>query len=122
PFKHLAPFTREDAPVFFGRGREIRERYQEVTRPEGAPLVLLFGATGAGKSSLLAAGLLPRLEASHEVLYLRRDRSCGLAGTLARALGAEDAGTAWRLKEASGKPLAVILDQAEEAWTRPLAS
>ncbi|HZF10095.1 MAG TPA: CHAT domain-containing protein [Thermoanaerobaculia bacterium] len=121
PFKHLAPFTREDAPVFFGRGREIRELYEEVTRPEGAPLVLLFGATGAGKSSLLAAGLLPRLEASHEVLYLRRDRAFGLAGTLARALGSEDASAAWRRNEAAGKPLAVILDQAEEAWTRPLA-
>ncbi|HEX4962185.1 MAG TPA: CHAT domain-containing protein [Thermoanaerobaculia bacterium] len=121
PFKHLAPFTREDAPVFFGRGREIRELYEEVTRPEGAPLVLLFGATGAGKSSLLAAGLLPRLEASHEVLYLRRDRAFGLAGTLARALGDEDAMAAWRRKEATGKPLAVILDQAEEAWIRPLA-
>jgi hypothetical protein len=121
PFKHLAPFTREDAPVFFGRGREIRELYEEVTRPEGAPLVLLFGATGAGKSSLLAAGLQPRLEASHEVLYLRRDRALGLTGTLARALEDVDAGAAWRLKESAGKPLAVILDQAEEAWTRPLA-
>src|SRR5262249_8317075 len=122
PFKHLAPFTREDAPVFFGRGREIRELYEEVTRPDGAPLVLLFGATGAGKSSLLAAGLLPRLEASHEVCYLRRDRALGLAGTLARALDDEDASAAWRRREETkGKPLAVILDQAEEAWTRPLA-
>jgi WD40 repeat protein len=121
PFKHLAPFTREDAPVFFGRGREIRELYEEVTRPDGAPVVLLFGPTGAGKSSLLGAGLLPRLEASHEVLSLRRDRAFGLAGTLARALGGEDAGASWhRREETVGKPLAVLLDQAEEAWTRPL--
>jgi hypothetical protein len=121
PFKNLAPFTREDAPVFFGRGREIRELYEEVTRPDGAPVVLLFGPTGAGKSSLLGAGLLPRLEASHEVLSLRRDRAFGLAGTLARALGDEDACTAWhRREETAGKLLAVILDQAEEAWTRPL--
>ncbi len=121
PFKHLAPFTREDAPVFFGRGREIRELYEEVTRPDGAPVVLLFGPTGVGKSSLLGAGLLPRLEASHEVLSLRRDRSFGLAGTLARALGDERAGTAWHQREETvNKPLAVILDQAEEAWTRPL--
>jgi len=122
PFKHLAPFTREDAPVFFGRGREIRELYEEVTRPEGALLVLLFGATGAGKSSLLAAGLLPRLEASHEVLYLRRDRNLGLAGTLARALGEDEVGAAWRRREeTAGNPLTVILDQAEEAWTLPLS-
>ena len=122
PFKHLAPFTRDDAPVFFGRGRELRELYEEVTRPDGAPIVLLFGPTGAGKSSLLGAGLLPRLEVSHEVLFLRRDRSLGLAGTLARALGDGDASAAWhRREETADKPLAVILDQAEEAWTRPLA-
>lgn len=121
PFKNLAPFTRDDAPVFFGRGREIRELYEEVTRPDGAPVVLLFGPTGAGKSSLLGAGLLPRLEASHEVLSLRRDRAFGLAGTLARALGDDDAGAAWhRREETAGKPLAVIMHQAEEAWTRPL--
>ncbi len=121
PFKHLSPFTREDAPVFFGRGRDIRALYEEVTRPDGAPIVLLFGASGAGKSSLLAAGLLPRLVASHEVLYLRREQTLGLAGSLARALGDEDGSAAWHRKETPGRPLVVILDQAEEAWTRPLA-
>ncbi|HEX5758348.1 MAG TPA: tetratricopeptide repeat protein [Thermoanaerobaculia bacterium] len=129
PFKHLAWFTREDAEVFFGRGQEIRDLYEAVTLPEAAPIVLLFGATGVGKSSLLAAGLAPRLEATHEVVYARRDGAGGLAATLARALGAAggagapaDLGAAWRAREkASGKPLVVILDQAEEVWTRPLA-
>ena len=115
PFKHLSWFGREDAPVFFGRGREIRDLYEAVTRPEGEPVVLLFGATGAGKSSLLAAGLAPRLEATHEVVYLRREGSLGQ--TLAKACGGD-----WRAREAAtGKPLVVILDQAEEAWTRPAA-
>ncbi|HVF58806.1 MAG TPA: AAA family ATPase [Thermoanaerobaculia bacterium] len=128
PFKHLAWFTREDAEVFFGRGQEIRDLYEAVTLPEAAPIVLLFGATGVGKSSLLAAGLAPRLEATHEVVYTRRDGAGGLAATLARALGAAgagapaDLGAAWRAREtAAGKPLVMILDQAEEAWTRPLA-
>src|SRR6185436_16726136 len=118
------------APVFFGRGREIRELFEAVILQEGAPIVLLFGATGVGKSSLLAAGLQPRLEASHEVLYLRRDGIVGLTGTLTQTLavgtnpvpGETDLGTAWRLREeTTGKPLVVILDQAEQAWTRPLA-
>src|SRR6185295_8614014 len=101
---------------FFGRGREIRGLYEAVTQPERAPLVLLFGATGAGKSSLLAAGLEPRLEASHEVFYLRRDRSLGLTGTLARAFADQDAATGWRTIEANtSRPLAVLLDQVEEA-------
>jgi WD40 repeat protein len=131
PFKHLNWFTREDAEVFFGRGREIRDLYEAVTLPDAAPIVLLLGATGVGKSSLLAAGLAPRLEATHEVIYLRRDGTQGLAGTLARAFeaagsegdgAAADPGAAWRAREAAaGKPLVVILDQVEEAWTRPLA-
>lgn len=119
PFKHLSWFGREDAHVFFGRGREIRDLYEAITRPEAEPIILLFGATGAGKSSLLAAGLAPRLEATHEVVYLRRDGAVGLAGTLARAFGTQGD---WRAREeAEGKPLVVILDQVEEAWTRPCA-
>jgi len=134
PFKHLSWFGRQDAHVFFGRGREIRDLYEAVTRPDGESIVLLFGATGAGKSSLLAAGLVPRLEATHEVLYLRRDGIRGLAGLLAQAFGEQlaqafgdqatggDLGAAWRAREEStGKPLVLILDQAEEAWTRPVA-
>ena len=38
----------------------------------------------------------------------------GLTGTLAQAL------PDWRQREEAGKPLIVILDQVEEAWTRPL--
>lgn len=126
PFKHLSWFGRQDAHVFFGRGREIRDLYEAVTRPDGEPIVLLFGATGAGKSSLLAAGLAPRLEATHEVVYLRRDGDRGFAGTLAQVFEAhgagEDLGAAWRAREeTTGKPLVVILDQVEEAWTRPRA-
>ncbi len=127
PFRHLDWFTREDAQVFFGRGREIRELYETLTLSDASPIVLLFGETGVGKSSLLAAGLAPRLEASYEVVYARRDDARGLAGTLAWALGAEgsagdsaaaDLGAAWRAREATaGRPLVVILDQAEEAWT-----
>lgn len=120
PFKHLASFTRADAPVFFGRGREIRELFEAVTAPDGEPIVLLFGATGVGKSSLLAAGLQPRLEASYDVLYLRREKTLGLAGSLAQAF-AGDVATVWRRQEReTGRPLVVILDQVEEAWTRPL--
>jgi hypothetical protein len=124
PFKHLHWFTRDDAEIFFGRGREIRDLYEAVVLPLGDPIILFYGAAGVGKSSLLDAGLRPRLEASHEVIYLRRKGPSGLAGTLAGVFGetTDDLGTAWRAREeASGMPLVVILDQGEEAWTRPIA-
>ncbi|HXT21943.1 MAG TPA: CHAT domain-containing protein, partial [Thermoanaerobaculia bacterium] len=130
PYKHLHWFTREDAAVFFGRGREIRDLYETLTALDAPPVVLLFGETGVGKSSLLAAGLGPRLETTHEVIYARRDGALGLLGTLARCLGVEDTdgvdhaagvATAWRDRERAGRPLVVILDQIEEAWTQTSA-
>ena len=63
----LPPFEREDAPVFFGRSREVAELEALVrgrlTRREPTAVVVM-GASGSGKSSLVRAGLLPRLVAS----------------------------------------------------------
>jgi WD40 repeat protein len=126
PFRHLRPFAREHAELFFGRGKDIRELYDKVTGTESEPVVLLYGATGVGKSSLLDAGLLPRLTGSFEVRYAPRDTTRGLLGTLARALGADPEGdlggalvsAAWRqLEETCGRPLFVVVDQLEEAYT-----
>ncbi|MCB0185690.1 MAG: hypothetical protein KDE31_15590, partial [Caldilineaceae bacterium] len=40
PFRHLAWFRRADAPIFFGRGHQIRELYNRITDPTGAPIIL----------------------------------------------------------------------------------
>jgi WD40 repeat protein len=63
PFRGLAPFEAEHAAVFFGRDRLIDEaRRRLVAAAErGAPFLLIVGASGAGKSSLARAGLIPRL-------------------------------------------------------------
>ncbi|MEV8632074.1 hypothetical protein AB0395_10490 [Streptosporangium sp. NPDC051023] len=56
PYVGLAAFQREDADRFFGRERLVEEL---VTRLSRQRLVAVFGTSGAGKSSLLRAGLLP---------------------------------------------------------------
>ena len=130
PFRNILWFRREDAPIFFGRGYDIRSLYQRVTAPDTAPIVLYYGQSGVGKSSLLAAGLLPRLEQVQTVVYARRDQALGLAGTLAANLPGSSGASgkvsseAWRRRRSAtaGKPLTVILDQAEEVYTRPNAS
>ncbi|MFH8403817.1 hypothetical protein ACH4FX_03450 [Streptomyces sp. NPDC018019] len=58
PYAGLAAFRPQDADWFFGRERLVGEL---ATRLERQRFVALFGASGAGKSSLLRAGLLPRL-------------------------------------------------------------
>lgn len=75
PFPGLMWFEEEDAAVFFGRDddwRAVIERLRGRRRVQGGPrLLVLQGASGSGKSSLLRAGVLPRLRrAGREWLVL----------------------------------------------------
>ncbi|WP_147437667.1 WD40 repeat domain-containing protein [Streptomyces radicis] len=64
PYPGLEPFRAEESRHFFGRD-ELNERLLDaVTGPGDGPVVLV-GASGAGKSSLLRAGLLAGLERRH---------------------------------------------------------
>jgi WD40 repeat protein/class 3 adenylate cyclase len=60
PYKGLASFEAADAPFFFGRERLVGEL---AARTVGVGLLAVVGASGSGKSSALAAGLIPSLEA-----------------------------------------------------------
>jgi len=59
PFPGLRAFTPADAPIFFGRGRETDQLVRRLA--DGGRFIAVVGASGSGKSSLVAAGLLPRL-------------------------------------------------------------
>ena len=64
PYRGLRPLEAEDAGIFFGRDAPIVETLdrlrglRETTPPR---LLVILGASGAGKSSFLRAGLFPRL-------------------------------------------------------------
>jgi len=66
PFRGLASFGAKHASVFFGRGRDITRAVDEwkAAAERGTPFLLVIGASGAGKSSLARAGLVPRLTVS----------------------------------------------------------
>jgi WD40 repeat protein len=86
PFLFLNRYERKHAEIFFGRSYYIRGLYSRVTDRNSPPIILLYGQSGVGKSSLLEAGLLPRLEETHNIIYIRRDQEKGLLGTLEEAL------------------------------------
>jgi ABC-type lipoprotein export system ATPase subunit len=62
---HLLHFTRRYAPVFFGREAEVRELLDRLTASEGR-FVIVSGDSGCGKSSLVDAGALSRLQDGSE--------------------------------------------------------
>lgn len=100
PYCGLRAFDFEHADIFFGRDREVsavlaRLREQAAA---GRAFVLVFGSSGVGKSSLVRAGVLPRLvdprTPSHDISLWRRvifrpseANDADLFGALASALG-----------------------------------
>jgi hypothetical protein len=69
PYPGLLSFEEADAGIFFGRGGEIAQGLELLTRVHhlGEPrAVMVLGASGTGKSSLVRAGLVPRLRRDAE--------------------------------------------------------
>jgi len=67
PFKGLKSFNYEDSVRFFGRSKDVDRLYDDLKQNNG--LLIVTGASGTGKSSLIKAGLIPRLEQKDEQLY-----------------------------------------------------
>ncbi|MFF4350448.1 AAA family ATPase [Streptomyces sp. NPDC001530] len=62
PYRGLASYRQQDARWFFGRERSTDALVAQLRAVETTGgLVMLVGASGAGKSSLLSAGLVPAL-------------------------------------------------------------
>lgn len=129
PYRGLQVFDSEHAAVFFGRERAERDITEALVRHagEGTAFMLVLGASGSGKSSLVRAGLLPDLVAPGVVAdvscwrqaivdpaQLAPDFCAGLAAALMRdhalpelaAVGYQEAEVAAQLR--AGAALAVV--------------
>jgi energy-coupling factor transporter ATP-binding protein EcfA2 len=85
PYPGLVAFSSEEAGLFFGRDQESDDISRRVRQQS---FLLVVGPSGSGKSSLVSAGVLPRLMAADAgrwlVRTLRPDAKAlqWLAGTL----------------------------------------
>jgi len=73
PYPGLMAFSERFAPIFFGRDPEIATVLDKLNgmRHRGEPrMLLIHGGSGSGKSSLLKAGVLPRLARNRDWLVL----------------------------------------------------
>lgn len=82
PFKFLDSYTREDGAVFFGRDEEIKALYEMVFQ---SSVVLIYGASGTGKTSLINCGLAGKFQ-PHDWLELMVRRGANINDALVSAL------------------------------------
>src|SRR5271165_71632 len=143
PYPGLVAFDEKDAGVFFGRKQEITEYLgilDTLRGPDRSQVLVISGASGSGKSSLLRAGLIPRLRRKPEWVVVspfevarepvrsllgRLDEALAGLGTPAHGLDLtklpDDPGTLAqilddtlrRLEQAAGASVLLPLDQAE---------
>ncbi|MEM7372335.1 MAG: AAA family ATPase [Bacteroidota bacterium] len=117
PFKFLDAYTREDRDQFFGREEETAQLFELVNENR---LVLLYGPSGTGKTSLIQCGLGNRFEATDWLpLFVRR--GAHLPSSLQRILlehwDEELTDNFWLLDE---NPLPSIIEDLFAEYLRPI--
>ena len=141
PYPGLRPFEAHEWSIFFGRERMVDDVIDRLARDR---LVVVHGASGSGKSSLIRAGVMPKLARQHvrhgaawltcamrpsggplwnlatEFAKLEGrgddlDRIGTIQGLFNRR-GATLASVAGALEGFSGKSLCVLVDQFEELF------
>jgi len=75
PFVGLRPFNSGEALLFFGRGDQTVELLRRLHRDH---FIAVVGSSGCGKSSLVRAGLIPKLRAG----FLTEDRDRWLVAVM----------------------------------------
>lgn len=69
PYKFLDYYTERDASLFFGREQEVETICSQILARRS---FILHGRSGVGKSSILRAGLMPKLKAQGHLVFVIR--------------------------------------------------
>jgi hypothetical protein len=123
PFKFLDAYKLEDRDQFFGRDREIAALYEMVFK---TPLLLVYGLSGTGKTSLVQCGLANEFDGPDWFpFFIRRQENINesLRASLRKALRAFGAtppddllDMVRALYRQSYRPIYLIFDQFEELF------
>ncbi len=108
PYKGLARYEVEDADSFRGRDDLVRTLLSALV---AQPLIVVSGSSGAGKSSVVRAGLLPALGAGavpgserwRPLVVVPGPRAVDSLATVG--------------EEAESSPVALVCDQLEQLWS-----
>ncbi|MBL1075078.1 hypothetical protein JK358_11805 [Nocardia sp. 2] len=103
PYLGLTSYRAENHRLFFGRADATAELAALVRETAGAGIVIVVGASGAGKSSLLAAGLVPTLSGWEASSFTPGAHPLAELGSFE--------------PRADGVPRLLIVDQFEELFT-----
>ncbi|CAM4235302.1 serine/threonine-protein kinase [Kibdelosporangium persicum] len=137
PYPGLQSFGAADTQWFFGREQAVRDLLARLSRQRDSGPLVVVGASGAGKSSLLHAGLL----AAHagaggmapQLAMTPGERPIAtLAARMATFVRADPNRLAWQLYEQPASframcqaavaradaPMLIVVDQAEELFTQ----
>ena len=131
PYRGLFAFAESDVEVFFGREQLVEQLVADLAEH---PFLAAIGPSGSGKSSVVRAGLLPRLRSAGAFVATMVPGEQPLAElrialsrvasrpipNLADLLASDPAGLAAVLADAMpepGRELILLIDQFEEAFT-----
>lgn len=122
PYRGLLSFQSEHQRFFFGRKEAVRDVLHNLSElvALGKPrFVVVAGASGTGKSSLVLAGVIPQLLAKKPKTRVARirpgsDPETPLVAALADLLSSGGAGGG---EAATKDPLLLVVDQLEELFT-----
>ena len=118
-------YPEQMASYFYGRDEEIKELFDQIVNNTDARTTLVYGPLGVGKTSILKAGLIPRVEGLVDVAYVPCSKqfieSEAVQGILGRRPEAEEESQLYELafkhfskSSNADKPKLIILDQFEE--------
>jgi hypothetical protein len=127
PYKFLDPYGIDDTRFFFGRERETRTLLADVLVSR---LVVLFARTGTGKTSLINAGVRPRLDQlGYRTIFVRvlqdptrsaREEIAKVAGVPRLPRAPLSNQLAWLARKLEA-PIVVFFDQFEEFFVYLMA-